>query len=130
MDSSACEATADKTVNDPPCTSALGQHYFTGITPQDATTGSTNLHSTDFVNQSSSETPARDIVLGKSLVPHDVAMSALQGKYINIAHFASMPLFVDEQDYEFDIQSMQWKTPLPAISKYEEWLVAWYAYEE
>ena len=71
-----------------------------------------------------------DVVIGESVIPSDVASSAVRGNFANLSYFVPQPWHFGEEEYEFDVTTMTMKPILPAIASYDEWLVAWYAYEE
>ena len=77
--------------------------------------------------------PTEEVVLGENVVPKDVAVAALQGKYINLGKFAMSPAINQDQEtltMRNDKLSLVSKLIPRNISSFEDWLLAWTNYEE
>jgi hypothetical protein len=80
-----------------------------------------------------SAVPAADIVLGDAVVPKEIAATAIQGNYVNLANFLMQLNPIVEQDtitLRNGKLSISSKLSTKSITTYQLWLAAWSNFEE
>ena len=77
--------------------------------------------------------PTEDVVLGENIVPKEVAIEAIQGRYVNLGKFAMIAAINQEHD-TFTIRNDKFtkisKLTARSIASFDDWLLAWTNYEE